>query len=78
MNTPATASEYLIVFRSADWEKGLSPEEMQDHEPDHGVVRGLAAQGTLKAAQPLFDDGKSSPAGRAAPWRTAPSPSPRK
>jgi hypothetical protein len=57
MSTPT--SEYMILFRSTDWDKGLSPEEMQKiMARTMAWFDGLAEEGKLKAAQPLHDEGK--------------------
>jgi hypothetical protein len=59
MNTPTPTSEYMILFRSTDWDKGLSPEEMQTiMSKTMAWFEALAEQGKLKAAQPLHDEGK--------------------
>ncbi len=57
MSTPS--SEYMILFRSTDWDKDLSPDEMQNiMAKTMAWFDELAAQGKLKAAQPLHDEGK--------------------
>jgi hypothetical protein len=49
----------MILFRSTDWDKGLSPEEMQNiMAKTMAWFDELARQGKLKAAQPLHDEGK--------------------
>lgn len=30
MNTPATPSQYLLLFRGPEWDKGMSPAEIQE------------------------------------------------
>ena len=30
MTTPTTTPEYLLLFRGTDWDRGLSPEEIQN------------------------------------------------
>jgi hypothetical protein len=54
-----TTSEYMLLFRGTDWQKGLSPEEIQQ------VVNQmmawfdrLTAEGKAKAGKPLFPEGK--------------------
>jgi len=63
MNTPT--SEYMILFRSTDWDKGLSPEEMQNiMARTMAWFDRLAEEGKFKAAQPLHDEGKLLPENR--------------
>ncbi len=56
----STAStEYMVLFRSNDWEKGLSPEQLQTiMSRTMAWFEQLHAQGKMKAAQPLYDEGK--------------------
>ena len=59
MGTETTPPGYMLLFRGTNWDKGLSPEEIQD-------VTGrfmawfdrLTAEGTVKAGQPLERGGK--------------------
>ena len=60
MNTPNPASEYMLLFRGPHWDKGLSPEELQQVM---GRVmawfEGLKVQGRVKAGQPLGAEGRT-------------------
>ncbi|MDZ4287405.1 MAG: YciI family protein [Prosthecobacter sp.] len=60
MNTPATpTSEYMVLFRSTGWDQNLSPEEMQKiMSQTMAWFERLQRQGKMKAAQPLFEEGK--------------------
>lgn len=50
---------YMLLFRSADWYKGLSPEEMQQ-VADQWMAwfKGLTEQGKAVAGSPLEREGK--------------------
>lgn len=60
MNSPKISTpEYMVLFRSTGWQENLSPEEMQ------GIMartlswfERLSQEGKMKAAQPLFEEGK--------------------
>lgn len=60
MSTPNPASEYMLLFRGQHWDKGLSPEELQQVM---GRVmawfEGLKEQGRVKAGQPLGAEGRT-------------------
>ena len=58
--SPATnQSEYLLLFRGNNWDKDLSPEEMQRIMSETmAFFERLRRQGKVKAAQPLFEEGK--------------------
>jgi len=59
MSTPVAAPEYLLLFRGTNWDKGLSPEEMQQVMGQFmGWFEQLRQEGTLKAGQPLAREGK--------------------
>ena|SRR5438876_2053252 len=59
MSTQTTTSEYMLLFRGAQWDKGLSPEEIQKIMGHwNGWLERLTVQGKVKAAQPLERDGK--------------------
>jgi len=60
MKTAApTASEYMILFRTKGWEQNLSPEEMQKvMTQTMAWFEALHRQGKVKAAQPLFEEGR--------------------
>ena len=58
MSTSSTPkSEYMLLFRGPHWDKGLSPQELQQVM---GQVmqwfEGLKQQGKVKAGQPLADE----------------------
>lgn len=59
MNTTDTKSEFLLLFRGSDWDRNLSPAELQ--KTMSGFVawfERLNAAGTLKAGQPLLDEAR--------------------
>jgi hypothetical protein len=59
MSTQTTTSEYMLLFRGAQWDKDLSPEELQKIMSQWNEwLERLTAQGKVKAAQPLERDGK--------------------
>ena len=59
MSTQTTTSEYMLLFRGAQWDKDLSPEELQKIMGQWNEwLERLTAQGKVKAAQPLERDGK--------------------
>lgn len=59
MNPTQTPTEYMILFRSTDWKKDLSLEEMQAiMDQTVAWFDRLRAEGKFKAAQPLFSEGK--------------------
>jgi hypothetical protein len=59
MSTQTTTSEYMLLFRGAQWDKDLSPEELQKIMGQwNGWLERLTMQGKVKAAQPLERDGK--------------------
>lgn len=52
-------SEYLLLFRGTDWDKGLSPEELQKATGQFmSWFERLRQQGTVKAGQPLENQGR--------------------
>lgn len=60
-------SEYLLLIRGTEWNKGLSPEEIENALGRFmGWFEGLQEQGKLKGANPLKSEGKvvSGPSGR--------------
>ena len=60
-------SEYLLLIRGTEWNKGLSPEEIENALSRFmGWFEGLQEQGKLKGANPLKSEGKvvSGPSGR--------------
>src|SRR5689334_21899518 len=54
-----TDNGYMLIFRSSDWYKGLSPEEMQQ-VADHWMAwfKRLTEQGKATAGNPLEPAGK--------------------
>ncbi len=59
MTTQTSTSEYLLLFRGTDWDKNLSPEELQNVMGQWSVwFDRLVAEGKIKSAQPLMDQGK--------------------
>lgn len=52
-------TEYMLLFKSDDWHRDLSPKEMQMiMERTYAWFDGLKAAGKFKAAQPLFHEGR--------------------
>jgi hypothetical protein len=59
MNTPASTSEYMVLFRSTAWERGLSPDELQKTITETmSWFDQLFQQGKVRGAQPLHEEGK--------------------
>jgi hypothetical protein len=59
MSTSTSKSEYLLLFRGTEWDKGLSPEELQNVMGQFmGWFDRLTQEGVLKAGQPLAREGK--------------------
>ena len=59
MSTQTTTSEYMLLFRGEQWDKDLSPEEIQKIMGQwNGWLERLTVQGKVKAAQPLERHGK--------------------
>src|SRR3954451_14016015 len=59
MNTRPTTSEYMLLFRGTNWNKNLSPEEIQNVMSRWiAWFDRLSQQGVAKAGQPLTDKGK--------------------
>jgi len=54
-----TPNEYLLLFRGADWHKGLSPEQIQKVMNQWKAwYDRLCEQGKVKGGQPLEKEGK--------------------
>jgi hypothetical protein len=54
-----TNSEHLLLFRSTQWDKGLSPEQIQEVMLQWAAWLGrLSQQGKVRVAQPLAYEGK--------------------
>jgi hypothetical protein len=59
MSAQITTSEYMLLFRSLHWDKGLSPEEIQKVMGQWNAwLERLTLQGKVKGAQPLEREGK--------------------
>ena len=59
MSTETQKSEYLLLFRGTDWEKGLSPEEIQRVAGQFMAwFERLKQQGKARTGQPLEHEGK--------------------
>lgn len=51
--------EYLLLFRGSEWDKGLSPEQLQKSMDQFmGWFERLKEQGAVKGGQPLERTGK--------------------
>jgi len=59
MNTETTTGEYILLFRGAHWDRGLSTDELQ-HAMDKMMAwfEGLNERGKIKSAQPLAGQGR--------------------
>ena len=59
MNTPTTKSDYMLLFRGNDWDKGLSPEQLQKVIADwYAWFDGLIKEGRCTGGHPLLNEGK--------------------
>jgi hypothetical protein len=59
MNSTTEKSDYLLLFRGADWYRDLSPEEIQTTMTDWmGWFNRLIAEGRCKGGQSLDRTGK--------------------
>jgi hypothetical protein len=59
MNTNSNTSEYLLLFRGHDWDRSLSPAQLQSALADFlAWFERLSAEGTLKTGQPLMNEGR--------------------
>jgi hypothetical protein len=59
MNTEIKTPQYMLLFRGNDWQKGLSPEEMQKIASQWMAwFERLMAQGKVTAGAPLEKEGK--------------------
>jgi hypothetical protein len=57
--TTTTTPEYMLLFRGTDWDRGLSPEEIQNVLSRWITwFDRLTEQGKARAGQPLTDQGK--------------------
>src|SRR5689334_2938067 len=60
MSVPTPKSDYLLLFRGTNWDKGLSPEEIQKvMNQIMAWFERLQQEGKLKAGQPLGEDGRT-------------------
>jgi hypothetical protein len=60
MSTPATKSDYLLLFRGTNWDKDLSPEQLQKVVSDWAAwFERLTQEGKCKGGHPLQNDGKT-------------------
>src|SRR6266850_4763732 len=59
MSVQKTTSEYLLLFRGSDWDKGLSPAQLQKTMGQFmDWFERLKQQGKVKAGQPLERQGR--------------------
>ena len=59
INTETTTDEYMLLFRGPQWDKGLSPQELQQvMDKVIAWFEGLNEQGKIKAGQPLAAQGR--------------------
>jgi hypothetical protein len=59
MNTEATTGEYMLLFRGTQWDKGLSPQELQQvMDKVMAWAEGLQGQGKARVGQPLGAQGR--------------------
>ena len=59
MSTPATTSEYMLLFKGTLWDRDLSPEELQNVMTRWmNWLDRLTQEGKVKSAHPLANQGK--------------------
>lgn len=59
MNDEMKPTEYMLLFKSNEWNRDLSADEMQQiMEKTYAWFDGLKAAGKFKDAQPLFREGR--------------------
>jgi hypothetical protein len=59
MNATQTSNGYMLIFRGTDWQKSLSPEEMQQiSDKWMAWFKGLMGAGKVTAGNPLEPEGK--------------------
>jgi hypothetical protein len=59
MSTQSTTSEYMLLFRGNDWDRKLSPEELQQVMSKWTAwYDQLVELGKIKSAHPLIPDGR--------------------
>ena len=55
----STTTEYLFLFRGTDWDRGMSPAEMQQTMSRFSAwFERLSTEGTVKAGQPLMNESR--------------------
>lgn len=59
MNTPPEKTDYLMLFRGTQWEKGLAPEKVQEVVGDwYAWYERLLQDGKCTGGTPLLNEGK--------------------
>ncbi|HXJ56460.1 MAG TPA: YciI family protein [Verrucomicrobiae bacterium] len=59
MSTPASKSDYMLLFRGTVWDKELSPEQLQKVVSDWAKwFERLTQEGKVLAGHPLTSEGK--------------------
>jgi len=59
MNTPTEKTDYLLLFRGTNWDKGLSPEQIQKVVSDwYAWFERLKQEGKCLGGHPLQEQGK--------------------
>jgi hypothetical protein len=59
-NTATDKQDYLILFRGNDWDRDLSPEQLQKVVADWAAwFQGLCNEGKCKGGHPLKREGKT-------------------
>src|SRR5687767_2752064 len=59
MNTESTTSDYLLLFRGTNWDKELSPEQLQKVVTDWAAwFERLKQEGKCIGGHPLHNEGK--------------------
>lgn len=59
MSTPSTKSDYLLLFRGTNWDKELSPEQLQKVVSDWAAwFERLTKEGRCLGGHPLQSEGK--------------------
>jgi hypothetical protein len=59
MSSEIEKSDYMLLFRGTDWDKGLSPEQLQKVVADwYSWFDGLTREGKALSGHPLMNEGK--------------------
>jgi hypothetical protein len=59
MSTPTPKSDYMLLFRGTNWDKELSPEQLQKVVSDWAAwFESLTQQGKAVSGHPLQNEGK--------------------